>query len=203
MKHFFLTFTLFITFSLFSLEPKTALQHLKKGNERYVHDEMLHPNHTSIRREELTERQKPFAIVVGCSDSRVPPEILFDQGIGDIFVVRIAGNVVGPIECNSIEYVAKYLGSCLIVVLGHESCGAVQAVFKGQTEDIEDIALLIGPVLKKSEPKTIEAAVKDNVRSVVSHLQTVPFLEKLITKGTLKVVGGYYHLSDGHVEWLN
>jgi carbonic anhydrase len=125
---------LFMTFlgqlSLDAMTCEMGLQRLKEGNQRYVEDKLIHPDRTSERREALQSKQQPFAIIVGCSDSRVAPEIVFDQGVGDLFIVRVAGNVVGPIELDSIEYAAEYLKSCLIVVMGHQNCGAVDAVMK-------------------------------------------------------------------------
>src|SRR3990170_7095870 len=119
-----------------SLNADVALQELIAGNQRYAAGKLTHPHQTTRHRQELIQRQEPFAIIVGCSDSRVPPEIIFDQGLGDLFIVRVAGQVVGPVELDSIEYSVKYLGSTLIFVLGHESCGAVTAVIDGKTADI-------------------------------------------------------------------
>jgi carbonic anhydrase len=188
---------------LLAIAPSTALERLKEGNQRYTRDDLIHPDRTSMRREEIKDKQKPFAAILSCSDSRVSPEILFDQGIGDLFIVRVAGNVVGPIELNSIEYSVKVLGSSLIVVLGHQSCGAVDAVFKGEAQGIPDIAKLIEPVLKRNSPKNLSIAIKDNVEAVVSTLQNHPLFKPLIENKQLKVVGGYYNLTDGHVDWLN
>lgn len=182
----------------FAMKPAEALKLLIEGNKRYVEDQLTHPNHTSDRRDEVTEGQSPFAIIMGCSDSRVPPEIIFDQGIGDLFIVRVAGNVVGPVELGSIEYSAKYLGSSLILVMGHESCGAVTAVFKGKTEDIEDVANLIKPAIKQA--KDVEAAIKDNVRWIVGQLKKNSLIKSLIASGKIDVVGSYYHLGTGKVE---
>ena len=184
----------------FAQTPSESLQRLLAGNQRYVKDQLLHPNHSSDRREELSGGQSPFVIVVGCSDSRVAPEIIFDQGLGDLFIVRVAGNVVGPIELASVEYSAKYLGSSLIVVLGHESCGAVTAVVKGTTADIEDIADLIKPAIKGS--KGIESAIKDNVRWTVTQLKTVPLIKQMMLDKKIDCVGAYYHLGTGNVEIL-
>ncbi len=108
------------------------LKKLLEGNERYVRFESEHPNRSRERLLETAKEQKPFAVIVGCSDSRVAAEILFDQGIGDLFIVRVAGNVVGDIELASIRFAVEQLGVSLIFVLGHENCGAVQAVFTGQ-----------------------------------------------------------------------
>lgn len=182
-----------------------VLQRMMQGNERYVQDRLLHPDRTQFRREELTSSQAPFAIVVGCSDSRVSPEIIFDQGLGDLFVVRVAGNVMGPVELDSVEFAAAYLGSSLVLVLGHENCGAVTAVLKGQTKDIEAITELMSPAIKdinKNEINALENAIKSNVNSVVTLLKNSSVLKKLIEEEKLIVVGGYYHLGSGQVELL-
>lgn len=183
--------------------PKESLNQLMAGNERYTKDMLTHPNRSQERRESLIEVQNPFATVIGCSDSRVSPTLVFDQGIGDIFEVRIAGNVVGPVAIASAEYSVKFLGSSLIFVLGHENCGAVGAVLKGQTEDIEPIADKIKEALKgnpKFSENPLENAIKANVHNVVKVLRTNPLLAQLIKEKKLEVVGGYYHLQSGKVE---
>lgn len=185
----------------FAQSPSEAMQRLLEGNKRYTTDKLLHPNHSSDRREEITSGQNPFATILGCSDSRVAPEIIFDQGLGDLFTVRVAGNVVGDIELNSIDYSVKYLGSSLILVLGHESCGAVTAVMKGQTADIEDVANLIKPAIQGT--KTAEEAIKANVRWFVSELKKTKFVRKYISEKKLDCIGAYYHLGTGEVEILN
>lgn len=163
-------------------------------------DDLIQPDVSSYRREEILKKQKPCAVIVGCSDSRVPPEIIFNQGLGDLFTVRIAGNVVGPIELDSIEYAVKTLGASVVMVLGHESCGAVTAVMSGQTADIEEIANLIQPAIKQA--KSVEAATKDNVRWVIRYLQSTPLLKKAISEKKVHCVGAYYHLGSGEVELL-
>lgn len=188
--------------ALIMITPDQALQKLVEGNARSASDDMLHPNRTIERREAIVAQQNPFAIIVGCSDSRVPPEIIFDQGLGDLFIVRVAGNVVGPVELDSIEYAAKYLGSSLILVLGHQNCGAVTAVVQGQTEEIEDIAHLIEPALKDQKNPTIDAAVKANVAYVVNYIQSTACISRMSKQGMIKVVGGYYDLSSGKVSLL-
>jgi len=188
-----------------ALSSDQALQALIKGNKRYVEGRLLHPNRTQEWRDKTADIQSPFAIILGCSDSRVAPEILFDQGIGDLFVVRVAGNVAGPIEIDSIEYSALYLGSSLLMVLGHQNCGAVTAVLEGKTKDIEAVATLIAPSIEKSKTQIgprLENAIKDNILHVVHQLkQNVP-IRKLINKKKLKVIGGYYNLVTGEVEIL-
>lgn len=184
------------------VNPEDAFQRLMEGNARYAADKLNNPDRSSLRRQEVFYKQKPFAVVVGCSDARVPPEIIFDQGIGDLFVVRVAGQVVGPIELDSIEYAAKYLGSSLVIVLGHQSCGAVNAVLKGKTQDIEDIANLITPAIQHLRKKTLENAVKANVLWVTEHLKTTPLIQSMMKEKKINVVGGYYSLADGKVEIL-
>jgi len=184
------------------VSPEDAFKRLMEGNARYTTDKLENPDRSSMRRQEVFHKQKPFAVVIGCSDARVPPEIIFDQGIGDLFVVRVAGQVVGPIELDSIEYAAKYLGASLIIVLGHQSCGAINAVLKGKTQDIEDIANLIQPAIQPLRKKTLENAVKANVLWVTEHLKTTPLIQSMMKEKKINVVGGYYSLSDGKVEIL-
>lgn len=185
-----------------AVAPEEAIKRLVEGNSRYSADLHEHPDRLSLRRLEIYQKQRPFATIVGCSDSRVPPEIIFDQGLGDLFVVRVAGQVVGPVELDSIEYSIKYLGSSLVLVLGHQSCGAVGAVLKGKTSDIEDVANLIRPALKTLKTRSLENAVKANVSWVVENLKKTPLIQKMIEDGKIKVVGGYYTLPDGKVEFL-
>lgn len=188
-----------------AVSPQEGFKRLMQGNERYVKGTLLHPDRDQERRSQTATIQKPFAVILGCSDSRVPPEILFDQGIGDLFIVRVAGNVVGPIELASIEYAAIYLGATVLVVLGHEKCGAVDAVLGGNTKDIEPIATLIEPAIKqaKKEPGSIlENAIKDNVKNVVDQLEKVPLLADLIKKKKFLIEGGYYDLRSGKVDVL-
>lgn len=184
----------------FSETPSQALQKLIDGNRRYTKNELLHVDHSSDQRNALLQEQKPFATLVSCSDSRVIPEILFDQGVGDLFVVRVAGNVVGPIELDSIDFSAKVLGSSLIVVLGHEACGAVQAVLEKNTADIEHVAALIQPALKKT--MDLDMAIKANVKHVVASLKKSPLLKRLIDEKKLECIGAYYKITTGTVELL-
>lgn len=189
------------------LTPEAALKRLVEGNARFVQDIAEHPERTSERREQLIGNQAPIVAVVSCSDSRVPPEILFDQGLGDIFAVRIAGNVIGPIELDSVEYAAKILNAPLIFVLGHQNCGAVQAVLAGTpyTEVINSISPLIKPLAATARAMPgdpLENLIKLNVQNVVKGLQNIPLLRELIQQNKLRIVGGYYHLGSGKVELL-
>lgn len=191
--------------SLKAAKTQAPLERLIEGNIRFIENKSLHPNRSLERREETAKKQEPIAIIVGCSDSRVAPEILFDQGIGDLFIVRVAGNVVGPIEIASIEYSALYLHSKLIVVLGHENCGAVHAVVEGKTQGIEPIASLIEPAVKmtaKTPGNHLENAIKKNVLLVVEQLQNNPLLKPIIEKEQLTIKGGYYNFHTGKVELL-
>lgn len=182
--------------------PAQALKQLVEGNQRYMQGKVLHPDQSKERRERTIEIQKPFATILGCSDSRVSPEILFDQGIGDLFVVRVAGNVVGPVELDSIEYSVLYLGSSLILVMGHENCGAIKAVMAGTTKDIEAVASLITPALEMHSGGSLEDAIRDNALHVTQQLQKSPALAKFIQQGRLAVRGAYYDFVSGKVELL-
>jgi len=183
--------------------PEAALQKLIEGNDRFMKSALEHPHREDERRTETAIAQKPFAVVLGCSDSRVPPEIIFDQGIGDLFIVRVAGNVLGPIEQASIDFAVLHLGASLIVVLGHDKCGAVSAVVTGQTEGIEPIAKRIEPAIeeaKKQKGEVLENAIKDNVLHVVGQLKGADEFEELIEDKKLGVVGGVYDLQEGKVQ---
>ncbi len=184
----------------FAEEP---LQKLIDGNKRYVKDETTHPNRGQERRTALKSGQAPFAVIVSCADSRVAPEILFDQGVGDLFVVRVAGNVIGPIELDSIEYAVLYLGSPLVVVMGHKNCGAVDAVIEGETSDIESIAQLINPAVQRAKAggdrDLLERATKLNAKDMVEFLRN----SAAIKKKNPTIVPAYYNIQTGEVEWLS
>jgi carbonic anhydrase len=152
--------------------------------------------------------QKPIAVIVSCSDSRVPPELVFDQGLGDLFDVRTAGHVVGDMELGSIEYAAEHLGTPLIVVLGHERCGAVTAAVSGGEAPghIPAVVKAIAPAVaetKSAGGDAVENAMRANVRDTVRALRSSdPVLSHLVHEGKLKVVGGRYDLDTGQVEIL-
>ncbi len=201
LQCFFLGWTL-VTFAI-ERTPEQALKQLIEGNERYKQEKLLHPNRSKEARLTSASGQNPFAIILGCSDSRVSPEIIFDQGIGDLFVVRVAGNVVSPVVLDSIEYSALYLKSSIVMVLGHQSCGAIQAVINGQTKDIENISSLIAPSLELARTQKgslIENTIKDNVLYSIDQLKKSPALAKLIEEKKIQVVGGYYDFYTGAVE---
>jgi carbonic anhydrase len=192
-----------------------ALQRLLAGNRRFVEGISVNQGRDSVRRAAVAESQKPFAIILGCSDSRVTPEVAFDEGIGDLFLVRVAGNTAtDPVQLGSIEYSAEVLGSVLLLVLGHESCGAVKAaiaqVQNGATVPghIEALVDPIVPAVKAVEDQPadqlLEAAIQQNVRLQVQQLgASTPLLAPLVSAGKLKVVGAEYHLTTGQVQLVS
>src|SRR5437660_1634001 len=189
-----------------SVAPAEAISKLKEGNGRYTSGNVQHPGQTAERRTELAKTQHPFAAVVSCSDSRVPPEIVFDQGLGDLFIVRVAGNVINDEGLGSIEYSVDHLGTRLILVLGHQSCGAVKAAretiaAKGQAPGhIESLVTAIKPAVEATAKDDLETTVKANVKNVVQALRaSAPILKAKVNSGDIKVIGGYYSLDTGAV----
>ncbi|MCB1149799.1 MAG: carbonic anhydrase [Chlamydiia bacterium] len=183
------------------MTPQEAVDKLKQGNERFVSSTSSCILDNVEVRKELKEVQEPFAIVLGCSDSRAPPEILFDTGLGKLFVIRIAGNVADPLQVDSVNFAAKVLGSPLLVVLGHQNCGAVRAVLDGQDKAIPAVAALIRSSLPNTDV-SLEKATKDNVRATCNYFREKPELKALIDQGTFRVVGGYYSFQTGKVEFF-
>lgn len=184
-----------------------ALQKLMDGNKQFTLGKPVHKNLGLEGLSALKEEQEPFAVVIGCSDSRVPPEIIFDQGLGEIFVVRVAGNVVGPIELDSVEYAVEKLHCPLVIVLGHENCGAVKATLLGQQNvpELDNIYPLIAPALKKCQAQKgdiVMNAVKCNVKEGVSFLKSTPLIAKHIAANRVRVVGAYYDFDHGKVTIL-
>jgi carbonic anhydrase len=188
----------------------TPLDKLKAGNERFASGHSLHPNETSDRIRELKKGQNPFVVVVSCSDSRVPPELIFDQGLGDVFSIRTAGNVIGDYELGSIEYAVEHLHSQLIVVLGHENCGAIQAYASSGEETHHDdhIQILVDYIAAEEEEKMVpesqrssmDTLVKANILHGVNLLKlSTPILKPLVDKNEIKIVGAYYDLDNGKV----
>ena len=182
-----------------------SLQKLIAGNQRFVESKMFHSNQSVERRDEVAKEQHPIAVIVSCSDSRVPPEILFDQGLGDLFVIRSAGNLVDDIGLGSIEYAAEHLGVQLIIVLGHERCGAVSAAVQGG-EAPGHIAKLIeeiNPAVEKAKKQSgdlLDNAVLSNIKIVVEQLQnSEPILKEFVHDKKLNIVGARYDLDDGVV----
>jgi len=190
------------------ITPDSVLAELKAGNARHVQHRYLHPHETAARQRELVAEQHPHAEILSCADSRVPPEIIFDQGLGDLFVVRVAGNVATDTEIGSLEYGAAHLHILFLVVLGHENCGAVTAAVQGGEAEghIAAIVNLLKPAVEKSggmPGDPIANAVRANVQLVVQQLRSsTPVLSELVAQGKLKIVGGVYSLDTGKVTWL-
>jgi carbonic anhydrase len=185
-----------------SVSAADALKLLLEGNQRFVEDAPERPNQTLARREALVGGQQPFAAILSCSDSRTTPEIVFDRGKGDLFVVRDAGNVPGPLALESLHYATAHLGTRLILVLGHTKCGAVAATLSGQTGDIPETAKEIEPAVAKSKSMSgdpLDNAISENVRLTVQKLSTWTPLAEMIKAGKLQIVGAVYHLESGRV----
>ncbi|MEI8348902.1 MAG: carbonic anhydrase [Candidatus Omnitrophota bacterium] len=188
-----------------AVSGEDARQKLFDGNKRYVDAKLSRPNQTAQRRTEVAKGQRPFAAILSCSDSRVPPEIIFDQGLGDLFVIRLAGNVVDDAVLGSLEYAVDHLGIRYIMVLGHERCGAVDATVKGgQIQGhISGIVKAIEPALEKVKNlpgDVLDNAVRANVSMVVQQLKSSgPILEESVKKGALVIDGARYDLDDGKV----
>lgn len=197
-----------------ALSPDEALALLIEGNNAFLRDELRVPDLSAARRLSLATGQAPFCAYVTCSDSRVPPELLFGRGLGELFIIRNAGNTVDTVAMGSIEYAVAVLGVPLVVVLGHEACGAVKAAisvveknarFPGAIDNM--IEPIIPAVLEaRSQPgDALENAVKQNVRRVVEVLrkESDPIMLRPQEEGRLKVVGGYYHLDTGRVDFFD
>jgi carbonic anhydrase len=187
-----------------------ALSRLLNGDKRFVAGKSNEPTGAALveRRHTLAKEQKPFAVIVGCSDSRVPPEFVFDATLGDTFVVRTAGEVVDAVALGSIEYAIEHLGTRLIVVLGHQRCGAVSAAVSGaaETGDIPDVLKAILPAVEETKAQVgdpIDNAVRANARDVAKHLQSAsPIIAPFVKSGEVKIVAAYYSLDTGQVELL-
>ena len=202
------------------ISANAALERLRAGNRRFVAS--LQSSDASVahsRRPEIPQEQEPFAIILGCSDSRVPAEIVFDQGLGDLFVIRVAGNIVAPSQVGSVEFAAARFGTRLVVVLGHSQCGAVLATLEelqhateSQSPNLRSIVERVRPSVEpllKSELQNDRAAlvrhaVRANIGTSVSHLRNgSEILERLIQTDGLLVVGAEYSLATGEVEFLD
>jgi carbonic anhydrase len=188
-----------------------AYEKIMEGNSRYVSGDLAKKDIGDARRKELAKGQHPFATVITCSDSRVPPELLFDQGLGDIFVVRVAGNVVDSIALGSIEYGVEHLHTPLLVILGHQSCGAVTAALDAEGEPEGNIGAILRKIMpavekakasgKTDRAEMLEAAIQENVRNVYGDIMhNSPVVEELVHQGKLKVVLAEYSLNTGKVN---
>ena len=197
-----------------------ALERLREGNHRFASDSRSEGAVTDhMRRTELVDGQEPFAIILGCSDSRVPAEIVFDQGLGDLFVIRVAGNIVAPSQIGSVEFAAELSGARLVVVMGHSMCGAVLATLeeleRPQANRSPNLRAIVDRVRPSVEPllaadragdpdALVQEAVRENIKASVRHLrQGSSILEQLIKEDRLLVVGAEYSLDTGRVDFFD
>lgn len=187
---------------------EAVLRELKAGNDHHVAKRYQHPHQTASRQRELVATQSPHAIILSCADSRVAPEIILDQGLGDLFDVRVAGNVASNAELASIEYAALHLHTPLLVVMGHQKCGAVTAAAEsGEAEGhLPSLLAMIRPAVESARGQSgdlIENAVRINVENVVRQVRgSTPVLRELVDRGQLQVSGAVYSLDTGKVSWL-
>lgn len=198
-----------------------ALSRLKKGNKRFVSGDLQHRGLDEFAKLKMSAKQNPFAIILGCSDARVPAEIVFDQGIGDLFVIRVAGNIVAPSLVGSIEYAVKQFSTSLVVVLGHSDCGAVKACVEAIQKENPDehppspnlysvverirpaIHTLAETPLKEDKAALIRHSVRANVRASVANLRySSPILEKYIGQDQLLIVGAEFDLASGEIDFF-
>lgn len=189
------------------LDAEESLKKLMDGNRRFVSETYDRGDIGPARRAEISKGQRPFAVIVDCSDSRVVPEFIFDQGLGDLFVIRTAGNIVDDIAIGSVEYAVKHLGVRLVLVLGHDDCGAVKATVAGGKAEghIDAILQAIRPAVAVAMQKPgnlLDNAIAQNVDMVINRLQSAqPILAQALQTGDVRIVGGVYHLKDGSVDW--
>lgn len=201
------------------ITAEDALQRLRDGNARFAAGESdLDTRRHAARRKQFTERQEPFAIIVGCSDSRVPVETVFDQGLGDLFVIRVAGNIVSKTQLGSIEFAAGNLGARLVVVLGHTNCGAMDAtletVQRGTMPESDNLGLIVDRIRPSAEralaaggssvrAELVDLAGRENVRSTVEAIRNTPgIIRRLAGEEGLMVIGAEYSLATGAVEFF-
>jgi carbonic anhydrase len=192
-----------------ALSADQALSRLLAGNARFVAYKERHPDESAQRRRELVSGQHPFAVILGCADSRVPPELLFDEGLGDLFVIRVAGNIVDDAVLGSIEYAVEHLGTRLIVVLGHEKCGAVSAAVEseGAPGHLATLVSAIRPSVlatASSPGDRIHNCVVDNVRRVARQIrESEPVLKEASQRSGIKVIAADYEIDTGKVRLLD
>ncbi|HEY9878446.1 MAG TPA: carbonic anhydrase [Leptolyngbyaceae cyanobacterium] len=190
-----------------SLTPTDALRRLMEGNQRFILQQPQHPDQSQKRLHEVAQSQHPFATILSCADSRVPAELVFDQGIGALFDVRIAGNIAVPEALGSIEYAVALLGTPVLMVMGHERCGAVTAAVQNEVlpGDISTFVKAILPAVDrvKGDPgDLVDNAVTANVKYQIEQLMRSQILRERVQSGQLRVVGGRYDLDTGRVTLL-
>ena len=195
--------------NLDNLSAQEALDKLKKGNKRFVQLHQKHPDESKQRRQEMLKGQHPFAVILSCSDSRVPLELIFDQGLGDLFEIRNAGNVLDDHVIGSIEYAVMHCGVKLIVIMGHQDCGAINATLSGvsETKYIKSLEDSIEPAVEQCKLKGLEVnsdnVVKEHVMQDIQELMEQDHdLVKYMKEHKVKIVPAYYHLDTGKVDFL-
>ncbi|MEU8508568.1 carbonic anhydrase [Streptomyces brevispora] len=192
--------------------PGAAFRRLVDGNKRWVSGDLRHPDRDPNRRQLVAQKQEPFGVVLSCIDSRVPPELLFDTGLGDLYVMRTGGQAVGPVVVGSVEYGPMTSGTPLIVVLGHQRCGAVKAAYESIRDgeplpgNLEAIAKALRPAyeqaVREGGADPVETMARAQVKLTAADLRSNQDLAPLVKKGALAVVGAYYSLDTGQVEVL-
>ena len=189
-----------------------SLLKLLEGNKRFISGQLTTKDCSVEKRQELTKGQHPFATVLSCSDSRVPPEVIFDEGLGDVFIVRVAGNVVESTTLGSIEYGAEHLHTPLLVILGHESCGAVKATLEAKGTPHGNIGAIIKKIMpavktakkaKKDPEETLNLAVQENVKNTYKDIMKSKIIRELVHEGKLKILTAEYYLGTGKVELID
>lgn len=192
--------------------PAAAEQLLLEGNQRFISGKTLSKDFSSTRRSDLLMNgQHPFAVIMSCSDSRVPPELLFDQALGDLFVIRVAGNVIAPVELGSVEYAVEHLKVPLVVVLGHEECGAVTAAVQGGevSGSIADITKKIKPSVNRAESlgltgkDLIEKSIDLNIENTLQDIAESSIIKEGMETNKVKIIGAKYDLDEGAVKLIN
>jgi len=189
-------------------DAQAALQELRAGNQRFVDGTMRHPGHDSKRRQQVAQDQRPFAVILACSDSRLPPEVVFDQGLGDLLVIRVAGNIVDTAVLGSVEYALQHLGTPVVMAVGHQKCGAVTATLEAirdKTEapgDIEALVDAITPAVALAEQRPgdlLDNTTRANADRSRDTIAGAPGLQAALNKRAVKVVSAYYSLDSGVV----
>lgn len=189
-----------------------SLTKLIDGNKRFMSGEVVKKDIGESRRHELANGQQPFAMVLSCADSRVAPEIIFDQGLGDIFVVRVAGNVLEPTTLGSIEYGVEHLHTPLLVILGHESCGAVKATLEAKGKPEGNIGAILKKIMpavntarkaKKNTSETLNIAIQENVKNTCKDVMKSKIIRDHVHEGKLKIIGAEYYLGTGKFELID
>ncbi len=194
--------------SKIEINANESLQKLQEGNARFIKTSYRHPHQSKYRRFEVLKGQHPFAVIITCSDSRVPPDIIFDQGLGDLFVIRNAGNVSDEHVIASVEYAVCHLGIPLVVVMGHQNCGAVTAALQDakDSKHITNLVKSIKPaveIARRKKGDLLDNSIRYNVQIVVNELKrSKPIIAKLAKEGSIKVLGAYYHLDTGKVDFI-